>query len=105
MSINVEIFNLFDVNKLLKQKSTDYQNRLTLKLHNKFIVNQYIFDINRKQPTMHYYFLSMNQFIKCYSLFETLVESMPHYDEFIVYRKGDLLYIENIPPSISSLIK
>ena len=37
--------------------------------------------------------------------FELLVENMPHYDEFIVCRKGGLLNIENIPPSITSLIK
>lgn len=37
-------------------------------------------------------------------IFKAFVDSMPHYDEFIVCRKGNLLDIENIPPSIARLI-
>lgn len=37
--------------------------------------------------------------------FQAFVNAMAHYDEFIVYRKGNLLDIENIPPSIASLVK
>lgn len=38
-------------------------------------------------------------------IFKAFVDSMPHYDEFMVCRKGNLLDIENIPPSIASLIR
>lgn len=37
-------------------------------------------------------------------IFKAFVDSMPHYDEFIVCRKGNLLDMENIPPSIARLI-
>ena len=37
-------------------------------------------------------------------IFKAFVDTIPHYDEFIVYRKGNLLDIKNIPPSIASLI-
>lgn len=39
------------------------------------------------------------------SSWEFFVDNLPHYDEFIVYRKGNLLDIDSIPPSIASLIK
>lgn len=39
------------------------------------------------------------------SSWEFFVDNLPHYDDFIVYRKGNLLDIESIPPSIASLIK
>lgn len=39
------------------------------------------------------------------SSWEFFVDNLPHYDDFIVYRKGNLLDIESIPPSIANLIK
>ena len=39
-----------------------------------------------------------------YSNLTAFVDTMPHYDEFIVCRKGNLLDIENIPPTIARLI-
>ena len=34
------------------------------------------------------------------SLFEVFIDTMPHYDDLIVYRKGNLLDIKNIQPSL-----
>lgn len=39
------------------------------------------------------------------SSWKFFVDNLPHYDDFIVYRKGNLLDTESIPPSIASLIK
>lgn len=39
------------------------------------------------------------------STFKLFIDTMPHYDDLIVYRKGNLLDIENITRSITSLIK
>ena len=39
------------------------------------------------------------------SIFEVFFDTLPHYDEFIVCHKGNLIDIENIPPSIASFMK
>ena len=39
------------------------------------------------------------------SMFEVFFDTLPHYDEFIVCHKGNLIDIENIPPSIVSFMK
>lgn len=39
------------------------------------------------------------------SFWETIADAIANYDEFIICRKGNLLDIENIPPSIGNFIK
>ena len=38
-------------------------------------------------------------------IFKLFIDTMPHYDDLIVCRKGNLLDIENIPPSIANFMK
>ena len=53
--------------------------------------------LKREKSILHGTNISLN--------LKTFVDAMPHYDEFVVYRKGNLLDIENIPPSSASFMK